>query len=151
MDFPELMSKTRNLVLDVKKGHVADTIFVEENSRKQKSKKNCCRRVNKTKKKKVSLKRSKSTQDSSSESIYIETSDNLNKYLPRNKTPSLDEIKPDTMRSITLDADVLRWENKCDNDVDEMRRIEVYKVNRRLRYANANNTRVALLAIKDRK
>ena len=50
-----------------------------------------------------------------------------------------------------LDPDVLRWENPCDNPVDEMRRISVYKANRRMRYMNSNNTKIASLTIKEDK
>lgn len=52
---------------------------------------------------------------------------------------------------ITLDADVLRWENQCENPIDEMCRVEAYKSNRRLRYVNAKNAKLALLAIKEKK
>ena len=51
----------------------------------------------------------------------------------------------------TLDPDVLRWENRCDDEEKELERIEVYKANRRLRYINARNTQLALLAIKEQK
>ena len=72
-----------------------------------------------------------------------------------NSTPSTRIItthEPDnTSNNITLDPDVLRWDNVCEDPVDESRRIEVYKANRRQRYINANNTKLALLAIKERK
>ena len=45
----------------------------------------------------------------------------------------------------------LRWDNVCDDPLDELRRIETYKANRRLRYINANNAKIALLTIKERK
>ena len=53
--------------------------------------------------------------------------------------------------TLTLDPDVLRWENTCGNVEDEVERMEVYKANRRLRYVNARNTQIALLAIKEQK
>lgn len=49
----------------------------------------------------------------------------------------------------SLDPDVLRWENPCEDPVDEMRRIQVYKANRRLRYMNSNNSKIAMLSVKD--
>ena len=45
----------------------------------------------------------------------------------------------------------LRWHNICEDPIDEFRRIEAYKANRRLRYNNANDTKIALLTIKERK
>ena len=45
----------------------------------------------------------------------------------------------------------LRWNNVCDDPLDELRRIETYKANRRLRYINANSAKIASLTIKERK
>jgi len=44
----------------------------------------------------------------------------------------------------------LRWDNPCEDPVDEFRRIESYKTNRRLRYINENNAKIAALTVQER-
>ena len=56
----------------------------------------------------------------------------------------------EVINNVTLDPDVLRWENPCENLANELSRIEIYKTNRRLRYINARNNQLALVAIKER-
>ena len=48
-------------------------------------------------------------------------------------------------KSIHLNPDALRWDSPCKDPMDEARRIQVYKDNRRLRYKNSNRLKVASL------
>ena len=52
---------------------------------------------------------------------------------------------------LDFDDSGLRWDNPCDNMLDEIRRIEAYKTNRRLRYMNSNNMKIAELTIQEKK
>ena len=103
----------------------------------------------KKKKKKHPKSKKKSVTDSeddlSLQSKSMTSTNSFTKSKEKGKSQNQD------IGNVTLDPDVLRWENPCDDPLDEIRRIEVYKANRRLRYLNANNTKVALLAIKERK
>ena len=81
-------------------------------------------------------------------SLQSKSTSSTNSFI---KSMEKEKCQNQDIANVTLDPDVLRWENPCDEPLDEIRRIEVYKANRRLRYLNANNTKVALLAIKERK
>ena len=76
----------------------------------------------------------------------------------RNGTLGFDQLNPsqkayNSNRSDDglYDDTGLRWNNVCDDPLDELRRIETYKANRRLRYINANSAKIASLTIKERK
>lgn len=102
----------------------------------------------KKKKKHLKTKRKSVTDSEDDLSLQSKSTTSTNSFT---KSKEKNKCQNQDIGNDTLDPDVLRWENPCDNPLDEIRRIEVYKANRRLRYLNANNTKVALLAIKQRK
>ncbi|XP_066918961.1 uncharacterized protein [Clytia hemisphaerica] len=72
---------------------------------------------------------------------------------PPNRLPDQTPVKDSYASKTPLDFEDsgLRWDSPCDNMLDEIRRIEAYKTNRRLRYMNANNMKIAELTIQEKK